>query len=276
MRTSMDSATTTSTRSYRLEWRHLSTTNPTYNEHMLNTAEKRLSSAHPPSIIDAGSFGQMTHCQPMCWERHSSSTNTSTNPAVTLEDLIIAAAANLLQALATNMPQHLRQSIIQALADLQDIFSHAASKYNDNPTMHHIPEANIPTAPQRQQLDNNQLQSPSRTPATPPRVQPRASFPRVPNDTDQSRNVSPRMHDAPLPSVTPTRLIFKHTVSPQPDPPKKPPSPKKQQHSQHIANVSILNKKPKTTALGAPAHNTRSQTQVQTIMQDAILVCIVT
>ncbi len=52
------------------------------------------------------------------------------NPAVTPEDLVIAVAANLLQALATNMPQHLRQrqSTIQALADQQDIFSHAANK----------------------------------------------------------------------------------------------------------------------------------------------------
>jgi hypothetical protein len=110
----------------------------------------------------------------------------------------------------------------------------------------------------------------------PPRVQPRASFPRVPNDTDQSRNVSPRMHDAPLPPITSTQLNFEHSVFPQPDPPKKSPSPKKLGHLQRIADISILNKKPKTTASGAPAHNTHSQTQVQTIMQEAILACIVT
>jgi len=60
-----------------------------------------------------------------------------TNPAVTPEDLVIAAAANLSRALATNMPQQLQQSSIKALADLQDVFSHAANKYNDDPTIPH-------------------------------------------------------------------------------------------------------------------------------------------
>jgi hypothetical protein len=45
---------------------------------------------------------------------------------------------------------------------------------------------------------------------------------------------------------------------------------------QRITDIGILNKKPKTIALGAPSHNTRSQTQVQTITQEAILACIVT
>jgi hypothetical protein len=127
-----------------------------------------------------------------------------TNPAVTPEDLVIAAAANLSKALTTNMPHHLRQSSIQALADLQDVFSRAANKYNDDPSTHHIPEANIPTAPRRQQLDNDWLQNPSRTPTMPSRVQPSASLPRVPNDVVQSRRFSPRMHNAPSPPVTPT------------------------------------------------------------------------
>jgi hypothetical protein len=150
-----------------------------------------------------------------------------TNPAVTPEDLVIAAAANLSKALATNMPHHLRQSSIQALADLQDIFSCTTNKYNNDPTTHHIPEANIPTAPQRQQLDNDRLQSPSRTPAMPPRVQPSASLPRVPNDIVQSRRFSPRMHNAPSPPVTPTRLNLERSVFPQPSPPENPLSPKK-------------------------------------------------
>jgi hypothetical protein len=199
-----------------------------------------------------------------------------TNPAVTPEDIVIAAAANLSKALATNMPHHLRQSSIQALADLQDVFSCATNKYDNNPTTHHIPEANIPTAPQRQQLDNNRLQSPSRTPSMPPRVQPSASLPRVPNDIVQSRRFSPRMHDVPSPSVTPTQLNFKRSVFPQPSPPENPLSSKKLRQLQCIANIGILNRKPKTLALDAPTHNTRSQTQVQTIMQEAIVACFVT
>ncbi len=188
-----------------------------------------------------------------------------TNPAVTPEDLVIAAAANLSKALAINMPHHLRQSSIQALADLQDVFSRAANKYDNNPTTHHIPKANIPTAPQRQQLDNNWLQSPSRTPATPPRVQPSASLPRAPNDIVQSRRLSPRMHNAPSLPVTPTQVNFKRSIFPQPSPPENPLSPKKLRQLQRIADIGILNRKPKTLASDAPACNTRSQTQVQII-----------
>jgi hypothetical protein len=224
-----------------------------------------------------------------CWKFWSNNTRATrvsgaaffkhkyiTNPAVTPEDLVIAAAANLSKALATNMPHHLRQSSIQALADLQDVFSHTANKYDDNPTTHHIPKVNIPTAPRRQQLDNDWLQSPSRTPAMPPRVQPNASLPRVPNDVVQSRRFSPRMHNAPSPPFTPTQLNFERRVFPQPSPPENLLSPKKLRRSQRIANIGILNRKPKTLASDAPAHNTCSQTQVQTITQEAILACFVT
>jgi hypothetical protein len=218
-------------------------TNPTSDEHMQNTAERRLSLASTEHY--------------RCWKFWSNDTRATrmlgaaffkhqyiTNPAITPEDLVIAAAANLSKALATNMLHHLRQSSIQALADLQDIFSRATNKYNNNPTTHHIPKANIPTAPQRQQLDNDWLQSPSRTPAMPPRVQPSASLSRVPNDFVQSRQFSPRMHDAPSPPVTPTRLNFKRSVFPEPSPPENPLSPKKLWRLQRIANNGILNRKP--------------------------------
>jgi hypothetical protein len=45
----------------------------TYAEH----CRKHLSLAHPPSTINAGSFGQTTHRQPACREQHSSNTNIS-------------------------------------------------------------------------------------------------------------------------------------------------------------------------------------------------------
>jgi len=178
------------------------------------------------------------------------------------------------------MPQQLRQSSIQALADLQDVFIHTANKYNDDPTMHHIPEANIPTAPRRPHLEN-QLESPPGTPATPPRVHSSARFPRVPNDIIHSRISSPRMHNAPSPPVVPTRLQFDHRDFPQPNPPEKL-SPAKPRQSQRIANIGSNSPKsqlpppaPVMTS-DAPACNTRSQTQVRTIMQEAILACITT
>ena len=204
-----------------------------------------------------------------------------TNPAVSPEDLVIAAAANLSRALATNMPQQLQQSSLQALADLQDIFSRAANKYNDDPTMHHIPGANIPTAPRRPHLEN-QLESPPGTTATPPRVHSSARFPRVPNDIIHSRISSPRMHNAPSPPVVPTQLQFDHRDFPQPNPPEQL-SPTKPRRSQRIADIGIgrnpksqLSPPAPTTPSDAPAHNTRSRTQVRTITQEAILACITT
>jgi hypothetical protein len=45
-----------------------------------------------------------------------------TNPTVTPEDRVIAAAGALAQALDNQMPPHMRKSTIQALSDLQDVF----------------------------------------------------------------------------------------------------------------------------------------------------------
>jgi len=159
------------------------------------------------------------------------------------------------------MPQQLQQSSIQALADLQDVFSRAANKCNDDPKIHHIPGANIPTAPRRQHLEN-QLKSPPGTPATPPRVHSSAGFPRVPNDIIHSRIPSPRMHDTPSPPVVPTQLQFDHRDFRQPNPPEKL-FPTKPRRSQRIADIGI-GKNPKSQlsppapamTSDAPAHTT--------------------
>jgi hypothetical protein len=84
------------------------------------------------------------------------------------------------------------------------------------------------------------------------------------------------MLNAPSPPVTPTQLNFKRRVFPEPSPPESPLSPKKLRRLQRIADIGIHNRKPKTLASDAPARNTRSQTQVQTIRQEAILACFVT
>ncbi len=55
------------------------------------------------------------------------------NPSVTQEDLVIAAAENLVQALETSIPQQLSNSTIQALKDLLEVFTDAAHKYTDDP-----------------------------------------------------------------------------------------------------------------------------------------------
>ncbi len=70
-----------------------------------NTANRGLSLAHPPNTIGAGNSGQM---QPfhLNLRRRVFKHNYLTNPLVTPEDLVIAAAENLTQALETSIPQH--------------------------------------------------------------------------------------------------------------------------------------------------------------------------
>jgi hypothetical protein len=59
-----------------------------------------------------------------------------TNPSVTPEDLVIATAKNLTQALETSIPQYLWVSTIQALKDHLEVFTDAAHKYSDDPAIH--------------------------------------------------------------------------------------------------------------------------------------------
>jgi hypothetical protein len=69
-----------------------------------------------------------------------------TNPAVTPEDRVIGAAGVLAQALDNRMPPHMRESTIQALSDLQDVFQQATINYNADPDTHVIPAA-LPGVP---------------------------------------------------------------------------------------------------------------------------------
>jgi hypothetical protein len=71
-----------------------------------------------------------------------------TNPSVTPEDLVIAAAGNLSQALETSIFQHLQVFTIQALKDLSEVFTDAAHKYSDDPAIH-MPD--VPTSHNHQE-----------------------------------------------------------------------------------------------------------------------------
>jgi hypothetical protein len=64
-----------------------------------------------------------------------------TNPMVTPEDRVIAAAGELAQALDNQMPPHMHESTIQALSDLKDVFQKAIIYYNADPATHVIPAA---------------------------------------------------------------------------------------------------------------------------------------
>jgi hypothetical protein len=59
-----------------------------------------------------------------------------TNPLVAPEDLVIASAKNLAQALKISIPKHLRVLTIQALKDLLEVFTDAAYKDFDDPAIH--------------------------------------------------------------------------------------------------------------------------------------------
>jgi hypothetical protein len=101
-----------------------------------------------------------------------------TNPSVTPEDLVIAAAENLARALKTSIPQHLWVSTIQALKNISDVFMDAAHKYSNDPTIH------MPNAPplhphQEPRASPRVLPTPLSTP--PPRVHATTVSPKVPS-----------------------------------------------------------------------------------------------
>jgi hypothetical protein len=172
------------------------------------------------------------------------------------------------------MPPHMRESTIQALSDLQDVFQQAAINYNADSATHVIP-----AAPPRVPPDT--LPEPA-SPATSPRVGTIEPSPQPSPLLSTHRTISdPKAHDIPkTPSVL-TQLNFLEDSfppqqvspwhSPRPNPPevRAPSSPLKQPHqSQQIATTwhPVDN--------DAPVRNTQSCTQAQSITQEAILACI--
>jgi hypothetical protein len=126
--------------------------------------------------------------------------NYLTNPMVTPQDRVIAAAGALARALDNQMPPHLRESTIQALSDLQDVFQQAAINYNTDPATHVIQAAPLrvpPDAPPK-----------PASPATPPRVGIIKPSPQ-PSPLLSTGTVSnPRVHDRPTTPVMLTQLDF--------------------------------------------------------------------
>jgi hypothetical protein len=112
-----------------------------------------------------------------------------TNPRVTPEDRVIA--------LDHQMPPHMRESTIQALSNLQDVFQQAAINYNADPATHVTP-----TAPPKVPPD---ARTKPASPATPPRVGTIEPSPRPSLLLSTNITVSnPRVHDSPTPPVVPT------------------------------------------------------------------------
>jgi hypothetical protein len=170
------------------------------------------------------------------------------------------------------MPPHMHESTIQALSDLQDVFQQAAINYNSDPATHVTPAAppRVPptTLPK------------SASPATSPRVGTIPPSPQPSPLLSNHRSVNnPRVHNIPKTPIVPTQLDFMDNSlslqqvlpwqSPEPNPPEvQAPSLPLKHRSQQIATTRHpIND-------DAPAPNTRSCTQAQSITQEAILACI--
>jgi hypothetical protein len=188
-----------------------------------------------------------------------------TNQLVTPEDLVIATAENLTQALKTSIPQHLQVSTMQALKDLSEVFTDASHKYSSNPTIH-IPNAPpsrphqelteplrvsptpLGSPPSRVHTTTLSLKAPSILPTcAPTNVQIPLSPPNVPSASPQHNTAQQQLGTAPSPTTPVTHQIMTHIPS--------PPLTKHQQ-SQQIANLGPLDDK--VHPVDGPAHNTCS------------------
>jgi hypothetical protein len=135
---SMAIMTTTNIHLFQSEWRHLYMS--TQMSHLCRTLQKGICPWHihrTLSVLKILVDGDLSYSNlRSCIFKHSYLTNLS----VTLEDVVIAVAENLPQALETSKPQHLWVSTIQAaLKDLLEVFTDKAHKYIDDPAIHTSP-----------------------------------------------------------------------------------------------------------------------------------------
>jgi hypothetical protein len=126
-----------------------------------------------------------------------------TNPSITPEDLVIAVAENLTQALETSTPQHLRVSTIQALKDLSEVFTDSALKYSNDPAFH------MPDAPPK-----HPHQEPTTLGTSPSRVHPTMVSTKVPGilPTCAPSSVQEFLFPLEVSSVGPRQNIAVHQL----------------------------------------------------------------
>jgi hypothetical protein len=180
-----------------------------------------------------------------CWKFWSTATQATqisgavffkhkylTNPSVTPEDLVIAAAENLTQALKTSIPQPLQVSTIQVLKDLSEVFTDASHKYSSNPTIH-IPNASplhphweltecprvsptpLGSPPQRVHTTTISLTAPGTLPTrAPTNVQIPLFPPNIPSASPRHNTAHQQLGTAPSPTTPSTCQIMPHVPSP--------------------------------------------------------------
>jgi hypothetical protein len=138
-----------------------------------------------------------------------------TNPLVTPEDLLIAAAEHLTWALETSIPPHLRVSTTQALKDLSEVFTDAAHKYSNYPTIH-MPDA-PPTHHNQEPMASPKV-PPSPLSTSPPKVHPNMVSLMVPSMllTRAPSSVKKFLFPLEVSSVGPQQNIAVHQLGNEP------------------------------------------------------------
>jgi hypothetical protein len=146
-----------------------------------------------------------------------------TNPSVTLEDHIIAAAARLTDTIQGTIIANMRTSTLKSIGDLQSIFHDAAKGYNTHQSKAEvqITRAVQHHAPVLPQTPNNN--TPTKSPCAPPRVQPNVTPNIVARNlfgweppTEQMLPISPK-------GGIQSPLHVRHNALPNPKSPEKQP-----------------------------------------------------
>jgi hypothetical protein len=192
-----------------------------------------------------------------------------TNPSVTPEDQIIAAAAPLTDAIQGTITANMCTSTLKLLGDLQSIFHNAVKGYYTHQSKAEVPimravQHHPPVSPRTP--DNN---TPTKSPCAPPRVQPNVTPNIARNLFGQEPPTEQMLPNSPKGGIH-SPLHVRRNALPNPNSPDKQPQPRL---LEQIAQLGILMK---PAPINAPVNNTPSQMQVSTITQEAILACIST
>ncbi len=206
-----------------------------------------------------------------------------TNPGITPEDQVIAAASRLTKAIQGTITTNMHTSTLKSLDDLQQIFRKAAEGCD---TLWHQTKTTIqleaPHQPPETPKTPNKPNTPTQSPREPPRVQ-TIQTPNIVTYTLEGNHLTEVSSPVPVlgangdrvegafPAIRANGCTVEGVVSRQArqKPLPKPNSPEPRR-SQRLADLG------KPALCDALAANTRSQTQACTITQEAILACIST
>jgi hypothetical protein len=172
-----------------------------------------------------------------------------TNPSVTPEDQIIAAAARLTDAIQGTIITNMRTSTLKSLSNLQSIFHDAAKGYDTHQSKAEVPimravQHHAPVSPQTP--DNN---TPMKSLCAPSRVHPNITPNIARNLFGREPPTEQMLPNSPKGGIQ-SPLHVRHNALPNPNSPDKQPQPR---WLQQMAKLGILTK---PAPIDAPANNT--------------------